>query len=349
MSPRLQRIESVARSMSEWLLAGPAQLTLGPEAGGVAGTLNGAGAADYVYGEITGYYLHWLAGSHLPADPRRRRNAARALAWCERRYGGGARVPTRIALKSDDDDWRNRTEFCFDLAMLVGGLSAAAHADLIAPPRALLSALLQRLVAFADGERLRPALPETGLPQRWSTRSGPFLVKAAARIRSAALWVPLPEALERATLGHLVAHPQERLQSTAEPTHPTLYCLEGTLALSAQRSGVTRVLDELLALADADGTLPESLQTATVRRSDIIAQALRVGLLIHPPTAATRLEALVDALLARVADDGSIAFQPVAERPQINVWCAMFAEQALSWYLRWRREPALDIDAAEIV
>lgn len=339
------RAERAANQLRDWLIEGPVQQA----DGGVAGVVDAVGGCRYVYGEITGYYLHWLAGSHLSQDPRRRRNAARALSWCERRYGDGARVPTRISLKSVDDDWRNRTEFCFDLAMLAGGLSAAAHADLIAPPRALLDTLLQRLAAFADGDRLRPALPDVGLPERWSTRSGPFLVKAAARIRSAALWVPLPDALQRATLGHLAMHPQEGLQSTDEPAHPTLYCLEGTLALSAQRSGVARVLDELLALVDADGTLPESLQTASVRRSDIIAQALRVGLLIQTPGADPRLDALVDALLARVADDGSIAFQPAAERPQINVWCAMFAEQALSWYLRWQREPALDIDAAEIV
>lgn len=346
MSARLQAIDTAAHALRDWLLDGPAQLASGSEAGGVAGTLGAQAQADYVYGEITGYYLHWLAGSQLPEDPRRQRNALRALAWCERRYGAGERVPTRIALAQDTADWRNDTEFCFDLAMLVGGLSAAAHAGLIAPPRALLSTLLDRLAAYADGDRLLPALPAVGLPARWSTRSGPFLVKAAARIRSAALWVPLPAALDRATRGHALAFAPAQIDSTAEPTHPTLYYLEGALALGAPQPDHARILAELLALSDATGTLPESLQTPAVRRSDIIAQALRVALLLQTPESA--LAPLADALLARVAADGSIAFQP-APAPQLNVWCAMFAEQALSWYLRSQHEPVRPLDAGELV
>jgi len=47
------------------------------------------------------------------------------------------------------------------------------------------------------------------------------------------------------------------------------------------------------------------------------------------------LHKLVGALNARVNDDGSIAFDPAAAGRKTNVWCAMFAEQALRWYADW--------------
>ncbi len=343
------RAPIVAAQLREWLLAGPAQLRGGVESGGVAGTLDSTGHADYVYGEITGYYLHWLSGSQLPDDERRAVNARAALAWCEHHYGGGAAVPTRIAVTPMPADWRNETEFCFDLAMLVGGLTAAAQAGLIEPPRALLDALMRRLNPFAGANRLLPVAAAGGaaLPDRWSTRSGPFLVKAAARILSAAVWVSLPAQLEAACRGHLRAFPPSVIDATADPIHPTLYFLEGTLALAPERApGARQVLQRLLVLVDADGSLPESLDTPEVRRSDIIAQALRTGLLLESPSAsaATQLDALAAALIARVRDDGSICFQPGGGREQINVWCAMFAQQALSWYaVRARAPVAMEI------
>ena len=268
---------------------------------------------------------------HGTLDERRAINARAALAWCERHYDGGAPVPTRIALTPMTADWRNETEFCFDLAMLVGGLSAAAQAGLIEPPRALLDALMRRLNQFAAADRLLPvaAASAAALPDRWSTRSGPFLVKAAARILSAAAWVALPAQLESACRGHLRAFAPRAVDAYADPLHPTLYFLEGTLALAPEHADAAReVLQRLLALIDADGSLPESLDTPEVRRSDIIAQALRVGLVLGAPAA--QVDALASALVARVRADGSICFQP--EREQINVWCAMFAQQALDWY-----------------
>lgn len=341
------RAQVAAARLREWLLAGPAQLRDGVENGGVAGTVNSAGHADYVYGEITGYYLHWLAGSQLPIDPRRSVNARAALAWCEHHYSTGTAVPTRIGLTPMPADWRNTTEFCFDLAMLVGGLSAAAQARLIEPPRALLATLLQRLLAFAAADRLLPVTRAAALPDRWSTRSGPFLVKAAARILSAAAWVSLPAQLESACRGHLRAFDPHQVDATADPLHPTLYFLEGTLALAPEHADAARtLLQRLLVLVDADGSLPESLETASVRRSDIIAQALRVGLIVDP--AAAQLDALASALIARVRGDGGISFQPDAQPEQINVWCAMFAEQALSWWVLRARGTAAP-DAREIV
>lgn len=351
--PLLTGAAAAAQRLRAWLLDGPAQLRAGPEAGGVAGTLQSDGSADYVYGEITGYYLHWLAGSHLPADPRRQRNAQAALQWCERRYVAGTPVPTRIMLRAAAPDWRNQVEFCFDLAMLVGGVCAARAAGLIAPAPLLLDELLARCAALADSDGLLPAAAESiaALPSRWSTRRGPFLVKAAARLQSAAAWQRLAEPLAAAIAAHLAAHPPAAVAPLAEPMHPTLYFLEGLLALAPPSSAAATLLDALLDHTGSDGSLPESSASAAVRRSDIIAQALRVGFLLQPCDAGARarLDPLVAALIARVQPDGAIAFQPGSTPAQWNVWCAMFAEQALSWYLIWRGAAPGSLLAGEIV
>jgi hypothetical protein len=98
-------------------------------------------------------------------------------------------------------------------------------------------------------------------------------------------------------------------------------------------------------LQNADGSLPESESGSKLKRSDIIAQALRVGLLlrqrgiVNSPSDHS-LDLLADALLGRVADDGSIVFDPAAPTREPNVWCAMFAEQALRWYADWRDHAA---------
>ena len=55
------RYPQAAARLRGWLLEGPAQLRTGEHAGGVAGSFDAQGRAGYVYGEITGYYLHWLA------------------------------------------------------------------------------------------------------------------------------------------------------------------------------------------------------------------------------------------------------------------------------------------------
>src|SRR3954464_12665707 len=54
-------IAAVRERLVQWLLGPGVQLTGGRHAGGVAGRLDPDGHAQYVYPEITGYYLQWLA------------------------------------------------------------------------------------------------------------------------------------------------------------------------------------------------------------------------------------------------------------------------------------------------
>ena len=345
---------AAAARLRNWLLAGPAQVRVGPEAGGVAGAVDSAGRVEYVYGESTGYYLHWLASPHLQGQPGLAVNAGAALAWCERRFGASGPVATRIPLQALRYDWRNGAEFCFDLAMLVGGLVAATERGLIATPHHLLHRLLTELGRFAGPDGLLPVRAlavDNELPRRWSTIPGPFLVKAAARILSAQQVTEVPGPLVGACRMQVERFQPESAQAGDHPVHPQLYFLEGTLALHPERAPASSILlKDMLALGAEDGSLPESLATTAIRRADIVAQALRLALVLppeHAPDAATQ-KRLAGNLVGRVGADGAIAFQPSQAGSQGNVWCAMFAEQALAWYAD-RDRHAVAISARDIV
>lgn len=329
---------AAAARLRDWLLHGPAQLGGGPHDGGVAGSFDAQGRAGYVYGEITGYYLHWLADVDAPLEARAVR-AVRAVAWAQRVFASGV-PPTRIALLPAAPDWRNEAVFLFDLAMLAGGLARAAQAGLVELPASLVQRLYAELEQLLEGGALRPLRRlrhDLGLPDRWSTRLDAFEVKAATRVLMLHAQHPAPPPLAAACAALCAERAPRAAQAPVELLHPTLYYAEGVLAGDrAHWPGVAALLDRLLALASADGELPEDPAVPGVLRSDVIAQALRVGLLLQRhgvpgAPAPARLAPLAAQLAARVAADGSLAFRRDAV-PLPNVWCAMFAEQALRWW-----------------
>src|SRR4051794_1556748 len=146
--------EAAAARLRGWLLSAQVQQREGEHAGGVAGALDERGRARYVYPEITGYYLHWLAEVRDAAGlDEVRVAAARATDWAKRQLDRNA-LQTRSYLVDAPPDWRNDATFFFDLAMLLRGLCAAAEARLIAPPLLTLQRLVGELDKFVspDGE-----------------------------------------------------------------------------------------------------------------------------------------------------------------------------------------------------
>lgn len=339
----------VAARLRHWLLHGPAQQRTGAHAGGVAGTLDAAGQAQYVYPEITGYYLHWLAEA-APHEPRAREAAQLAVEWSAREFANGRVPQTRAYFDTSVQDWRNDAVFFFDLAMLLRGVCAAHEAGLTpwhAEVGVRVVEALSHLIDH-DGHLLacRALRANASLPGRWSTLGGPFEVKATSRVALASRHLALPTLLTTACAR------EDRMAARAETIaldmlHPTLYFAEGALvAMPEHAPRIAILLRRCLALQRADGTLPESESDSDLPRSDIIAQALRVGLLLRAseiPGAPddTTLQRLADALVARVSDAGTLSFVPDQTGVLANAWCAMFAEQALRWYAHWRRGEAL--------
>jgi len=350
--PVADRLESnagtaraAAARLRHWLLHGPAQLSDGRHCGGVAGRVE-CGRPVYVYAEITGYFLHWLADleAHEPGAVLTER-ARRAIDWATRQFNAGHVPLTRAYLDGAASDWRNDAVFFFDLAMLLRGLTASGEGGIGAPSRALLDALVAQLMQFVYDDTLRATQPfnhDVMLPQRWSTLGGPFLLKASSRVAMADSLLELPAPLRRACAHELARWAAAAAYMPLDLLHPTLYFAEGLLLAQPQdQEPVGKLLARCLLLQHADGSLPEADVGSSLARSDIIAQALRLGVLLRqgnalaaPPDA--QLDRLAAALVARVAHDGTIAFDPAAVSPQPNVWCAIFAEQALRWFADWR-------------
>jgi hypothetical protein len=357
---------ATAGRLREWLLQGPAQLRSGDEAGGVAGTIGADGTPRYVYAEITGYYLSWLADVAMDDATETMRERARlALTWAMRGFGRtGSVLQTRIHLDGGDHDWRNDAIFFFDLAMLLRGVDAAAEARLVDDPTALRAALHAHLLQFVDGGALRAAIQFRGvhpLPARWSTLGGPFLVKASSRTAWSDRHARLPEALARACARDSDTWAPRAADIDLDMLHPTLYFAEGLLLSRPDRAdAIAALLDRCLALTLADGSLPETSGERTAAnsddvrvRNDIIAQALRVALLLHELGAKGAPEAnatarLATTLLDRIGDRDFVCFN-AESGAQANVWCTMFAEQALRWYAGVASNDAQRPSAAALV
>jgi hypothetical protein len=342
--PAVGRIE-------DWLLHSGVQLDSGPQRGGVAGWLDGEGRPEYVYLEITGYYLTamaWLASGaasspqHVAIAARRARRAAR---WIATLLDSETAPPTRLYLSQRSPDWRNDAVFSFDLAMAARGVAATRQLGGRRERRRALvemCTMLNRISAGAEvmaSHELVAGDATTRLPARWSTRPGAHHLKAAAAV------LRLPKsiagdamiAMARRTCDHWAASFGSD-EWPCEELHAVLYALEGMLLRATATDdldAVERVFTRLMELQAADGGLPETVSGGTVR-SDVLAQALRVGLLLRGrdyltgPLWNDRIDRLTGALLGFIRPDGGVLF--ALDQSISNCWCAMFAHQAL--YLR---------------
>ena len=329
-------------ALTSWLLGDHAQLTSGTHAGAAAGWVDREGRASYVYPEITGYYLQWLAwhAACHGVNNETRRRAAAAQRWLLS-WAFGAETPeTRIYLEPTGQDWRNAALFFFDLAMVLRGLASAARLGLIeTDPRlvARVSELLWRLVAD-DGmfDACMATRIDAALPDRWSTRRGPFLSKAAGGVLiAAAQFSSLPEALAEAADATFVAALESMSTQSHSETHALLYGIEGALSLPEHPATVAamplmvRQLRDLLERSAQLGHTPELFESTGRVRLDIVAQAIRASAFLLPQLASEDVDQMAQALVHYTDRHLGIPFSPDALPRQYSVWTAMFAEQAL--------------------
>ncbi len=329
MSP--EPLAETARRIEEWLLDSEIQIARGAHRGGVAGWLDGGGRAEFVYLEITGYYLTaaaWLAAGAASDAGRARRALHRgrgALDWLRSVTANGALPPTRLYLDGAPGDWRNSCIFTFDLAMAARG-AACFGAVSGTDTRLVVRDLVGRVREICGASVPLPSHERVGKqppPVRWSTRPGVYHLKAAAALLRLPADV-VGEKLVGACRGS-VAHWTAALETTQAGygLHPLLYGLEGLMLVpSTETLDVAEaVYNRVFAAVAGEG------------RSDVLAQALRVGALLRASgrlrgDGSTRgLDELAAALVRHVRPDGGVAF--AAGQDRANAWCAMFALQAL--------------------
>jgi len=329
-------------ALSSWLLGDHAQLTSGTHAGAAAGWVDREGLASYVYPEITGYYLQWLAwhAACHGVNNETCRRAGAAQRWLLSWAFGAQPPPTRVYLEPAGPDWRNAALFFFDLAMVLRGLASAARLGLIeTDPRlvARISELLGRLVAD-DGtfDACTATRIDAALPDRWSTRRGPFLSKAAGGVLiAAAQFSALPGALTEAADATFVAALESMSVQSHSETHALVYSIEGALSLPehpvsvAAMPHMVRQLRNLLERSAQLGHTPELLEGTGRVRLDIVAQAIRASAFLLPELPTEHVDQMAQALVHYTDPRLGIPFSPEALPRQYNVWTAMFAEQAL--------------------
>jgi hypothetical protein len=352
---KVAHIHGTALRLRDTLLHGHAQQQTLRETGAVAGTIGADGVVRYVYGAATGYYLHWLAS----LDESGMENCIRAAAaveWLEQYLQDDTLPPTRIYLTPAVPDWRNHALFAFDLAMIAGGVARATTHDLITLPAPLVADLLFWLQRFVTDGRLDACIARDStavLPERWSTRGGSFSAKTASRILQLAALTTVDDELVGACRQTLAGCARATDDNDLDMLHPTLYALEGCLlSADADPERLARWFDRIVALQATDGSLPEAAEATAIRRSDIIAQALRIAVflqrkLAQPTRYREACAKFAAALCSRTSAEGTLAFTP--DTGDANIWCAMFAEQALRLHVAELREQDLPFAVEDLV
>ncbi len=329
-------------AIQSWLLGPEVQLAEGPHRGGIVGWVGEDGSPVFLYPEIAGYYLSWLGFfafySNQIDEAARRANLV--LSWIDNLFSNGTGLQTRIYLGNrHPDDWRNRGFFLFDLAMLARGLALVWNFADAGNKWKIRDHLIQQLLLFCrDSGSLQAFRPHAAafspLPH-WSCVEGPYQTKAAAAILSANEVEPVPSWLceaARSVYGRWRTCSQS---PSSGDLHAVYYHLEG-LVIAAANGWDPQALSSV-----ENATMKNRLLCApgivASMRSDVIAQALRIGSILwdrcnQRHAASNPVQHLADLLQQFLTTGGAVLFCQEATLRHRNVWSSMFAHQALCYF-----------------
>jgi hypothetical protein len=348
-------VRRVRQKIESWLLESEIQVRHGPHQGGIAGWIDNGNQAEFVYPEIAGYYLTCIAFLQV-LDPGKAgvlvRRARLCFEWLCRQSEAGEVPLTRYYLRPCSTDWRNNVCFAFDLAMLIRGISSAREFLDESQYRWLLKVYLGRLGACCEPKgTMKPWLPLNrslgqAIPLTWSTTSGPYQLKIAAALLS--LGDAMPEQVLH-SCRRLVADWTKPKVHEVQHLHSFFYYLEGLVMMgwkeknphywSQAAGGYEQVMKNSTA---GSGLTSQGNGCGRETRSDVLAQALRIGCLLKSQGFLKgkdwddRMDQLTVALNAFISNSGAVAFR-AARKPRLchwNAWSAMFTQQALDFYER---------------
>jgi hypothetical protein len=357
-----EQVEAGLQGLVSWLFS-KSVLQTAEIGAGVVDWLTSDGQWHGLYPEICGYYLQYLVQA-APAtgtgrDTSFRLAAADVAAWLDAVGGSAAEPPTLYQPEVAEPDWRNQCLFAFDLAIILRGLAAAEARWPGSVPTGATERYATSLLRIVDNGRLashllRPGASSADIPVKWSTTKGVLHVKAAAAL--AGLCRRDLNAIALATTSDEAALFAREGEARMRELHPFLYFIEGWLTLWGQTedhyalTNARRAFGMVLRQIDPlSGEAPPIANARnTVTRSDVLAQALRAGLLLEAAGQLTdelgeiwrpRRRALQAAVLERLSPEGGVIFDRVGGHR--NAWASIFAWQALR-FLRDAQTGKLD-------
>lgn len=338
--------------MNRWLLQSGIQVHQNDVGIGIAGWLDNNNNPEFIYPEITGYYLTYLAFEMARSTELKLVARDKALAVIDWLYNSGLVSPpaTRIYLnKSKISDWRNKLVYSFDIGMILRGLYAIQkHIS----SRKLSNSIKIYRKYLLDFQSLSfPLIPikkkfECKIPQRWSTKLGPHQAKIASMLIflnpeiDSRLFNILKSIYEYWD-GYLVH------EGDIQSFHSLLYYLEGIILIGLftdDHSTLLRASENFQIIINSqtqDGFLPtDSFTRDNLYRADVQAQALRIGAILQQyeylddATYRPKLDQLRRVLMEFIGSSGAVNFYPISDINQgnWNTWCTMFAYQALYYY-----------------
>ena len=316
-------IEDIVHTIDIWLSREPVFCST---SGSVAGVTRG-NRTVYWYAEIAGYYLSYLTGvitTTANMTHSATRAAQRVTKWLQDQWKDGPAL-TRV-YPGVSKDWRNDGVFVFDLAMVLQGLTAIEACNFRGWQGQPIAEFVKTMLTDERGN-LRAIFSKTGgrLPSRWSTRMDGHQLKTAASLIAWGTQFndPVLRDLGVRTVCNLDGN--GTMDWPHLPPHPRLYALEGALRCGLTTADTTAVNLELM----LDST---DLKT---ERTDVLAQLLRLALVCGFES--RQVDSIIMRLLASIDTDGSVAIRPQRTGRERNTWCAIFARQALFFYLEARR------------
>jgi len=353
--------DEISAQLTEWLLSGDVQVRSGQESGAVFGWFDQAAPRRFLYPEVTGYYLAFLA---YLAHPREaldglQVHAQQAVDWLGRQCSSDEPPPARIYLDGDASaDWRSSYSFSFDLAMMWRGMAmsrATRLASAVADPA--LAAVERQLARFvpSSGE-LRASIPlRSGLTEiSWASRPGPYQTKCAAALLHSG--TRAPEKLRSSAEATLARFDHWRPEAFhPELLHHDLYFVEGLLMAGAAERNEAYLSHAATALEQLVAAHRSWLwdECSAFARSDGLAQVLRAACLLHaagylPNDPWNELLPRLAATLSGYCGSGGVMHfrrDSAGGLQHVNVWSGLFTAQALAWFGQWE-ESALSVEAA---
>lgn len=305
---------------------------------------------EYIYGEITGYFLSFCA--EVCANQSEMKESLlpimiKHVEWLDSAIKDGFK--TRYML-NEKTDWRNSAIFSFDIAMIIRGLiDVSSYLDVNATLE-LYKKLFESFVE-ENTNTIKPyiSVDRMILPDKWSTRFDAHFMKIVANVLpvfSSQSDIVIYNLLNKKA-DELYCYDMKYLLTT--DSHPLMYYLEGILLLCEMgdlddvkkkryQQKAREVYLNVIHLI-SDDLLLDNPTAGTYVRSDVLAQFVRIGVLLInddllPVETMNYIKCILDYICDKHIVEGRVCFFDKEQDENFyNTWCAMFLYQALDYFL----------------